>query len=243
MEKTKRLFVEIADDHYKRAYGLMDRKSLGRNSGMLFRFPEQENLHFWMANTYIPLDIAFLDDDGKILQIESMSPLSTRKISSCKPCKYALEVNRGWFRDNNIRVGNYIGGVGISDLNKIAQMSDPNLISPPPSAQQPAQQVQPQVPSPDVKLDLSFKQLLEKAHTQGKDLIAIYRTKGGIVLPPKSISPPFTFEKDADGKHDAIVKVWDNQDAEWKSFIIDNIISLEEKDKSKKDFQNKEGII
>ena len=75
-----------------------------------------------MANTYIPLDIAFFDDDGKIFQIESMTPLSTKKISSNKPCRYALEVNRGWFRDNNIRVGNYIGGVGISDLNKIAQI-------------------------------------------------------------------------------------------------------------------------
>jgi hypothetical protein len=200
-----------------------------------------------MANTYIPLDIAFLDDDGRILQIESMVPLSTRNVSSCKPCKYALEVNRGWFRDNGIKVGNYVGGVGISDLNKIAQMTpqmtDPNM--PPPANPNiaPVAPAQPPPPNPDVKLDLTFKQLLERAHIQGRDLIAIYQTKGGITLPPKVISPPFTFEEDAEGRHDAIVKVWDNQEAGWKSFIIDNIISLEEKDKPKKELQNKEGII
>ena len=239
----KKLFVEIADNPRKRSYGLMDRKSLVHNGGMLFKFPDEEKLHFWMANTYIPLDIAFLDVDGKILQIESMTPLSTRAVVSHKPCRYALEVNRGWFQNNGIRVGNYIGGVGISDLNKMAQMSpqmDATMIPPDPASPAPQQQ---QLPNPDVKLDLSFKEKLERADLQGKDLIAIYQTKGGIVLSPKVISPPFAFEEDADGKHDAIVKVWDNQTAGWKSFIIDNIISLEEKEKEKKELENKEGII
>ena len=239
----KKLFVEIADNNQKRSYGLMDRKSLAHNGGMLFRFPESNKLSFWMANTYIPLDIAFLDDDGRILQIESMTPLSMRTISSKNSCRYALEVNHGWFRDNGIKIGNYISGVGISDLNKLAQMSpqmDATMIPPDPASPSPQQQ---QLPNPDVKLDLSFKEKLERADLQGKDLIAIYQTKGGIVLPPKVISPPFEFEEDADGKHDAIVKVWDNQTAGWKSFIIDNIISLEEKDKQKKELENKEGII
>lgn len=234
----KNLFVEIADNHQKRSYGLMDRKSLPRSSGMLFKFPNHEKLHFWMANTYIPLDIAFIDDDGKILQIESMIPLNTRTVSSYKPCRYALEVNHGWFRENNIAVGSKISGVGISEISKKAQIADSSVIppNPAPPAQQPA-------PNPDVKLNLSFKELLEKANLQRKDLIAIYQTKGGLVLPPKVISPPFTFEGDAEGRHDAIVKVWDNQDAGWKSFIIDNIISLEEKDKPKKELPKKEGII
>jgi len=219
----KKLFIEIADNHYKRSYGLMDRKSLPINNGMLFKFPTSDKLHFWMANTYIPLDIAFIDDEGKILQIESMAPLSTRNISSNKPCRYALEVNKGWFKNNGIKVGNIIGGVGISDLNKKAQIIDPNN----PAPQQPQQPL----PNPDIKLDLSFKEMLDKANLQGKDLIAIYRTKSGITLPPKVISPPFTFEKDENGRHDAIVKVWDCQTAGWKSFIIDNIINLEPKEK------------
>lgn len=240
----KRLFIELADSPQKRSYGLMGRKYLAPNSGMLFKFPYQDNLNFWMANTYIPLDIAFFNDDGKVLQIESMVPLSTRAIVSHKPCRYALEVNGGWFKDNGIKVGSHIGGVGISDLSKMAQMipsmTDATMIPPDPAL---APEQRPSMPNPDVKLDLSFKEMMERAHLQGKDLIAIYQTKGGIVLPPKVISPPFTFEEDADGRHDAIVKVWDNQTAGWKSFIIDNIISLEEKDKSEKDLQNKEGII
>ena len=192
-----------------------------------------------MANTYIPLDIAFLDDDGKILQIESMVPLSTRPHTSKRPCRYALEVNKGWFKENGINVGGIIGGAGMSVFNKKAQMTplitDPTI--PPTQAQRPV------TPNPDVKLDISFKDMLERANLKRKDLIAIYQTKGGIMLPPKVISPPFTFEKDEDGRHDAIVKVWDNQTAGWKSFIIDNIISLEEKDKSEKDLKNKQGII
>jgi len=227
---VKKLFVEIADNFQKRSYGLMDRKYMPKNEGMLFKFPNPEKLHFWMANTYIPLDIAFLDNNGKILQIESMTPLTTKRVSSNCPCQYALEVNHGWFRDNNIRVGNYIGGVGLSELSKKAQaalpIADATMIPTDPSS--PPQQPMPNL---DVKLDLSFKEMLEKANLRGKDLIAIYQTKWGLVLPPKVISPPFTFEEDADGRHDAIVKVWDNQTAGWKSFLVDNIISLEEKEK------------
>ena len=70
----KKLFVELANTHIKQAYGLMDRKSLPDNNGMLFKFKYAHNLSFWMRNTYIPLDIAFLDDNGKVLQIESMAP-------------------------------------------------------------------------------------------------------------------------------------------------------------------------
>lgn len=106
----KKLIVEVADTPIKRQYGLMDRKSLGENEGMLFKFPRKEKLAFWMQNTYIPLDIAFMDDDGKVLQIKEMFPLSTRSVQSSYDCKYALEVNHGWFKENNISEGSYIIG-------------------------------------------------------------------------------------------------------------------------------------
>lgn len=83
----------------------MDRKTLGENDGMIFIFPRKHPQSFWMQNTYIPLDIAFLDDSGKIMQIESMAPMSTRMTTSSSPCQYAVEVNKGWFSKNNIDVG------------------------------------------------------------------------------------------------------------------------------------------
>lgn len=104
----KRLFVEVADTPFKRELGLMDRKALGKDDGMLFKFPYKSNMAFWMKNTYIPLDIAFIDDDGKILQISEMYPLSTRSIRSNHPCRYALETNKGWFKENNLTAGSFV---------------------------------------------------------------------------------------------------------------------------------------
>jgi hypothetical protein len=88
---------------------------------------------------------------------------------------------------------------------------------------------QPQQPDPDVTLNMSNKEKLDNADLKGKDMILIYQTKGGLTLPPKVISPPFHFEKDEDGRHNAVVKAWDNQTGGWKSFLLDNMLSLEEK--------------
>jgi predicted DNA-binding transcriptional regulator YafY len=73
--------------------------------------------------------------------------------------------------------------------------------------------------------------ILQDADLKGEKLTILYQTKDGIMLPPKDISPPFEFVKDKEGKTDAIVKAWDEQKASWKSFIIDNIIDLELKNK------------
>lgn len=237
----KNLNIELADTSIKRECGLMGRKHLAKNDGMLFKFPYHHNLSFWMKNTYIPLDIAFIDDDNKIFQIEEMTPLSTRAIRAKQSCRYALEVNKGWFRENEITIGSSIGGQGISNYQKVAQMTpqveapsvqslplfeDPNQQMPPIDQQQ-EQQVE---PPPDVMLDKTIKEKLEDANMQGKDLMVIYQTKDGYTKAPMLISPPFSFEKNEDGKANAIVKVWDNQDAGWKSLLIDNIIDLEEKE-------------
>lgn len=115
----KRLFIKVADTPSKREMGLMFCKAMDKNSGMMFKFPYAHHLRFWMKNTYIPLDIAFMDDDGKILQIETMNPLSTKAITSVHPCKYALEVNGGWFKNNSIEVGNVIGSKVINKKIKL----------------------------------------------------------------------------------------------------------------------------
>ena len=105
------LRAEIADTPERRRRGLMFRKSLPPNRGMLFIFPEEDYHGFWMKNTGIPLSIAFISRDGRIRQIEVMEPMSEEIHSSRFPVKYALEVNRGWFSQFGIRAGHVVTGL------------------------------------------------------------------------------------------------------------------------------------
>lgn len=100
--------VEIADDADERQRGLMYRESLEENQGMLFVYPEQRTLGFWMKNTLIPLDIAYIDREGRIVDIQQMEPQTTETHDSAAPAMYALEMNQGWFEANGIRVGDLI---------------------------------------------------------------------------------------------------------------------------------------
>ena len=200
----KKLFIEIADTPEKREQGLMYRKNLAKNQGMLFKFPHNTFASFWMKNTYIPLDIAFLNEQGRILQIESLSPLNTKAVYSNHSCKYALEVNKGWFTQNGIIVGSKIDGEGIRKHNRIAQTITqlnpsqnegavtgiPEIPPGQPQPDNPAPPSQPPQPDPDVMLNLSYKDRIKAADAKGQDLIIIYQTKYGRVLPPKVISPP-----------------------------------------------------
>ena len=104
--KEVALQVELADTPDKRSSGLMFRRILGENEGMLFIFDESESRSFWMRNTYIPLSIAYISDRGVINEIYQMKPLDDSIIySSKKPARYALEMKQGWFRRNNITSG------------------------------------------------------------------------------------------------------------------------------------------
>ena len=105
--------VEIADTDKKRSKGLMHRKNLAKNHGMLFIFENEQLLSFWMKNTFIPLSIAFIDSNCIIVDIQKMNPKSmlfknVPSYTSRKPAKYALEVNQGWFVKNKIQVGDKI---------------------------------------------------------------------------------------------------------------------------------------
>lgn len=102
--------VEIADSSELRSAGLMNRDSLPHNSGMLFCFPDCRERSFWMKDTEIPLSIAYADDTGKIVSIKDMVPLSKDSVRSDFPASYALEMNKGWFAANGIRVGDRLGG-------------------------------------------------------------------------------------------------------------------------------------
>lgn len=91
--------------------GLMYLKGLKCNHGMLFQYPVEKSLTFWMKNTQIPLSIAFINKNGEINEIQTLEPLSEKKVTCEKPSMYALEVNKGWFDKNNIKVGDKISGL------------------------------------------------------------------------------------------------------------------------------------
>lgn len=106
--------VEIADEPTERVRGLMDRTSLGENRGMLFVFEEESTRAFWMKNTLIPLSIAFIDSDSRIVDIQKMKPeggdqtvldAQLPRYVSAEPAKYALEVNQGFFEEHGVEVG------------------------------------------------------------------------------------------------------------------------------------------
>ena len=106
--KKEDLDLEIPSTPEAFSAGLMFRESLDKNSGMLFIYQSPQLLSFWMKDTYIPLSIAFINQDGKILNIKHMKPRSEETISSDQECKYALEVNHGWFDKNHIFAGQYV---------------------------------------------------------------------------------------------------------------------------------------
>lgn len=103
--------AEIADTPELRDIGLMNRKSLGNNEGMLFVFEFKYPYCFWMKNTPLPLSIAFLDDDGSIINKEDMHPYNLNSHCPKKPVHYALEMNQGWFDQHNLKVGMRIIGL------------------------------------------------------------------------------------------------------------------------------------
>jgi uncharacterized protein len=96
--------VEIADNDLERGTGLRWRKSLPENRGMLFVFPDEEILDFTMDDTLIPLSIAFMDSESRIVDIQDMEPLEDEYLSA-EPARYALEVNQGFFEDHGVEVG------------------------------------------------------------------------------------------------------------------------------------------
>ncbi len=107
--------IEVASNPNDRRKGLMFRKSLPEDHGMFFVWEYRKRQCMWMRNTYIPLNVAYIDTKGKILEIYEMLPLSEDSICSKKRVKYALEVNLDWFKRNNVKVGDQIDITEILD--------------------------------------------------------------------------------------------------------------------------------
>jgi uncharacterized membrane protein (UPF0127 family) len=106
--KSSPVLAEIARTDEQRTRGLMGRKSLADGEGMLFVFETDRILSFWMKDTLIPLSIAFIAYDGRILEIHDMEVQSLRPVRSARSARYALEVPRGWFARAGVEPGDTI---------------------------------------------------------------------------------------------------------------------------------------
>jgi len=105
------LKVELAVEEPQRLQGLMYRKSMAKEDGMLFIFDEPGYHSIWMKNTLIPLSVAFMDKDGVILNILDMEPQTLDSHQAAGPAVYAIETNKGWFAGKKIKPGDKVTGL------------------------------------------------------------------------------------------------------------------------------------
>jgi uncharacterized membrane protein (UPF0127 family) len=106
-----RIEAEVAADQANRMQGLMHRRSMPSNQGMLFVFTQADQHCMWMRNTVLPLSVAFLDEQGRILNIEDMKPETETNHCAAAPARFALEMNLGWFSSKGLKPGLRIGGI------------------------------------------------------------------------------------------------------------------------------------
>ena len=110
---NKKINVDIAESRAQQEHGLMFREKMPKDEGMLFIFADEQPLSFWMKNTYIDLSIAYIGKDKKIIDIIDMKATSSLQTSypsypSSKPAMYALEMNKGWYTKNRIKIGDLL---------------------------------------------------------------------------------------------------------------------------------------
>ena len=102
--------AQVAATPQERAIGLMFRKEMPVNEGMLFAFEQASEQCFWMKNTLIPLTAAFVADDGTIVNLADMQPRSLDSHCSSKPVRFVLEMNKGWFDKRGLKAGSKLSG-------------------------------------------------------------------------------------------------------------------------------------
>tara|TARA_B100000900_G_scaffold244873_1_gene208237 strand:+ start:607 stop:1056 length:450 start_codon:yes stop_codon:yes gene_type:complete len=105
--------IEIVSTFEDRKKGLMFRQSISDDFGMFFIWEYKKEQCMWMKDTFIPLSLAYISNDGEIIDIYDMVPFSRKSVCSSKPVKHALEVNKNWFKENNISIGDTLEIKGI----------------------------------------------------------------------------------------------------------------------------------
>ena len=102
--------AQVAQTTEQHTIGLMHRPTMPQNDGMLFVFPDVAQQCFWMKNTLMPLSAAFIADDGTVVNIEDMKPMTLDSHCSQKPVRFVLEMNQGWFAKRGIKSGSRLTG-------------------------------------------------------------------------------------------------------------------------------------
>ena len=110
--------AQLAATPEQRATGLMHRKEMPVNEGMLFVFEQHAVQCFWMKNTLLPLTAAFIADDGRIVNLADMQPQTLNSHCSAQPVRYVLEMNQGWFAKRGVQAGAKIGGLPLDGAKK-----------------------------------------------------------------------------------------------------------------------------
>lgn len=105
-----RIVAEVAQHPVEQMVGLMHRKTMGPNEGMLFAYETPQQHCFWMRNTPLPLTIAFIDDDGRIVNLHDMQPHTETSHCAAAPVRFALEMNQGWFAKRGLKPGSRLRG-------------------------------------------------------------------------------------------------------------------------------------
>lgn len=105
------IHAEVAITPAQREQGLMYREKLGANDGMIFKFDDPAEVCMWMKNTLIPLSVAFIGANGKIINVEEMKAQTLNSHCAKTPALYALEMNPGWFKQKNLKPGAMIDGL------------------------------------------------------------------------------------------------------------------------------------
>jgi hypothetical protein len=106
-----RIVAEVASTGASRSEGLMYRRQLGANQGMLFVFPEENRHCMWMRNTYVALSVAFIDDQGTVINVAEMQPQTETNHCAARAARYALEMNAGWFARRGLGAGTRLQGL------------------------------------------------------------------------------------------------------------------------------------
>ncbi len=108
---ASKLTAEVAATDAARSTGLMHRRMMPENRGMLFIFQHTALHGMWMMNTHLPLSVAFIDREGVIINIADMEPHTQKSHHAMRPAKYALEMNQGWFRKRGVKPGDKLEGI------------------------------------------------------------------------------------------------------------------------------------
>lgn len=228
--KRPKLFIEIADTDDKRSQGLMFRERLASDSGMLFKFPQKMKLSFWMKNTPIPLDIAFLDDDLRISEIMEMAPYSTMATRSSGNYRYALEVNSGWFDKNGVGIGSRINaarGISVEEDLPVVPEVPPDQSIPPSETIEEAPKEEPEVRnSPEVVVNMSFREAVNFADDNELAIAFDYEFPEGNINSYVMI-PSGDYEIKTGRNGELVCGRCVHSGGEYRNFIIDNVLGYD----------------